>query len=469
MKLRPGDFSDQTYATTSMIWDVANENAVRFRSDFRDRVGQSPHSGNALYYDTASVVLAAMGNAELTGTDLAADRAAIRAAMADMDTPLEATDGITGAIYFDDTGNAVKTVPVGIFELGEFISAPVQLAPVLDPTSVPDFADKLESGDIIPFDAGYMHGTQIVYFGIDVNEISNLNTATGNYDLDFFVWLRYRGDLDLSKIEFSNATSPIKLTNPIWKRERKGMNIVTFNVRHTFHGEFEFKDYPFDKQNIVLEVRHRDRLSESLRFVTDRLGMRLAGEDATLLQTITNEDAFRSAKGWRITDAQIFQDLVKTASTLGETRSIQGETQLNFSRMKLDLEISRKLTSYSTTIMLPMLILFAIGMLLFAVPVKEIPPRLSGGILVLVTVSLLRARLSNDLPNIGYLVAIDFIFFALQIIMWFGIAVSVLVFWIDNRGRTVLASRLNLAGALIYPLPIIGVGIYIWLTTAAFS
>ena len=154
---------------------------------------------------------------------------------------------------------------------------------------------------------------------------------------------------------------------------------------------------------------------------------------------------------------------------MGETRSIQGETQLNFSRMKLDLEISRKLTSYSTTIMLPMLILFAIGMLLFAVPVKEIPPRLSGGILVLVTVSLLRARLSNDLPNIGYLVAIDFIFFALQIIMWFGIAVSVLVFWIDNRGRTVLASRLNLAGALIYPLPIIGVGIYIWLTTAAFS
>lgn len=462
LKTRPGDFTDQIYATTSMIWDVANENAVNFRAKFRDKYGHNPDSGNALYYDAASVAIHAIANATISGTDIIEDRDAIRSFLTSINKPIAAFDGITGNIYFDEKGNAIKSVPVGIFELGEFISAPIQLQPVLNPVMVPNFSEKLESKDIIPYADGYMNSAQIVYFGVDINEISNLNTATGNYTLDFFIWFRYRGDLDLSKIEFSNAVGPIRLVNPIWSRERNSMQIETFKVRGTFHGDFQFKNYPFDKQNIVLEVRHRDLTSESLRFVTDNLGMRLTGEGVTLLSRLHEEDVFRSAKGWQMTNAQIYQDVVKTASTLGETRSFQGETAVNFSKMKMEMEISRKLTSYSTTIMLPMVILFVIGLLLFAVPIREIPPRLSGGILVLVTVSLLRARLSNDLPNIGYLVAIDYIFFALQIVMWFSIAVSVLVFWVNERKSEALASRLNIIGASLYPLPIVAVGIYIW-------
>lgn len=462
LKTRPGDFTDQIYATTSMIWDVANENAVNFRSAFRDKYNSSPDSGNALYYDAASIAIHAIQNAPISGTDMTADRDAVREYLTAINNTIDAFSGITGDIYFDNNGNAIKSVPVGIFELDEFISAPVQLQPVINPVMVPKFSEKLESKEIIPYGNRYMNATQIVYFGIDINEISNLNTAEGSYTLDFFVWFRYRGELDLSKIEFSNAVSPVRMDSPIWARERNGMQIQTFKIRGTFRGDFEFKDYPFDKQNVVLEVRHRDLTSESLRFVTDNLGMRLTGENVTLLTRLQEEDVFRSAKGWQMTNAHIFQDLVKTASTLGETRSFQGETSVNFSKMTLEMEISRKLTSYSTTILLPMVILFVIGLLLFAIPIKEIPPRLSGGILVLVTMSLLRARLSNDLPNIGYLVAIDYIFFALQIIMWFVITTSVIVFWINDRGSIALASRINKIGAMIYPLPLIGVGIYIW-------
>lgn len=461
LKNRPGDFTDQIYATTAMIWDVANEQAVQFRRDFRNVYGAVPDSGHALYYDAATVGLAAIQNADLSGPNIAAHREAIRAYLTSIDTPTEGFEGITGNIYFDNQGNAVKAVPVGIFELSEFISAPVQLEPVVDPVMIPNFAEKLETQDIIAFSDGYMNKTQIVYFGVDLNDVSNLNTSTGTYTLDFYVWLRYRGDLDLSKIQFPNAETPVRLTNPVWSRERGGMQIDTFRVRGTFRGDFQFDDYPFDQQRISLEVRHRDRTSESMRFVTDRLGMRLTGDDVTLLQRVQEDGALAASKGWEVTDARMFQDLVKTASTLGETRSFQGETAVNFSRMKLELEIARKLTSYSTTIMLPIFILFIIGWLFFAVPIRELPPRLSGGILVLVTVGLLRARLSNDLPNIGYLVAIDYIFFALQIIMWFSIAISVVSFWVLEKISVRAAGRVNLIGALIYPLPLVGVVIYI--------
>jgi branched-chain amino acid transport system substrate-binding protein len=247
------------------------------------------------------------------------------------------------------------------------------------------------------------------------------------------------------------------------------MNIVTFKVRGTFHGEFQFADYPFDRQHITLVVRHQDRNSESMRFVADRLGMQLSGLETSLLAKIEREGAFKTAQGWQVLDAQIYQDLIRTASTLGETRFFQGETEVNFSRMVMSIEIGRHLTSYSSTILLPMTILFVIGFLLFAVPIQELPPRLSGGILVLVTVSLLRARLSNDLPNIGYLVAIDYIFFALQIIMLFGIVVSVVSYWLLVTQRVKASTLVNRLGAVLYPLPIIGVGIFIWFTVNLIS
>ena len=464
LKTRPGDFTDQIYATTSMIWDVANEDAIKFQNRFNQVYGVKPDSGMALYYDAVSIGLDAVASLDGSEADLGSSRKLVREYFASLNSRVNAFDGITGKIFFDESGSSIKTVPIGIFELAEFISAPVQLQPVENPVMVPNFSDKLENKEIIPQTDGYMHATQIVYFGIDLNEVGNLNTATGNYDLDFYIWFRFRGKLDLSKIEFSNAVTAVNLENPIWARERNGMKIMTFKVRGTFHGEFQFGDYPFDRQHIVLTVRHQDRTSESMRFVADRLGMLLTKPGATLLRKIEREQAFRSTQGWQVVNAAIYQDLIKTASTLGETRFFQGETEVNFSRMVLSIEIARHLTSYSSTILLPMTILFTIGLLLFAVPVQELPPRLSGGILVLVTVSLLRARLSNDLPNIGYLVAIDFIFFGLQIIMLFGILISVASYWLLASGRETASGRVNKIGAYLYPLPIFIVGIYIWMS-----
>ena len=60
--------------------------------------------------------------------------------------------------------------------------------------------------------------------------------------------------------------------------------------------------------------------------------------------------------------------------------------------------------------------------------------------------------------------AIDYIFFALQIIMLFGILISVSSYWLLANQRVVAASRINKMGAILYPLPVLGVGLYIWLT-----
>jgi branched-chain amino acid transport system substrate-binding protein len=462
LRISQGDFTDQIYATTSMIWDVATVNANRFRKAFEQRFEHSPNAGEALYFDAASLALEALEKADLVAGDRPGNSKKIRDYLSGKDSLDDAFTGVTGAIYFDGDGNALKTVPIGIFQQEAFISAPVQLEPVIDPVKVPNFAEKREQGNIIPYRDGYAHATQIVYVGIDLNEVSNLDTATGNYVMDFYLWLRFRGDLNIDDIYFANSVSDIKLGKPIWSRERQGMTVVTYKVRGLFHGDFEFQEYPFDSQQIVLQLRHRNRTRESLTFVADRLGMQLTGEGATLLERVRENRVFRTTPGWTVTDATIYQDLVKTASTLGETVLFEGEAEINFSRINLVIDISRGLSSSSSTILLPLAILFIIGMLIYLIPIVEIAPRVSAGVLVLITVSLLRARLANDLTNVGYLVAVDYVFFVFQIVMVFGISISIVSYLNLMREKVSRAQAINRYGAIAHPVPMLVLMVVMW-------
>lgn len=463
LKLSPGDFTNKIYSTTSIIWDVSTVGANRFRKAFEKRFERAPNAGEALYFDAAGLAVEAIEKGGLTGGDLAGDRNKIREYLVARDSLESSYSGITGAIYFDHQGNALKTVPIGIFQDDAYVSAPVQLEPVIDPVRVPNFADKRSEGKIIPYREGYAHATQIVYVGIDLVEVSNLNTATGNYVMDFYIWFRFRGDLDMEDIYFANAVQGIDLGTPIWSRERQGMMINTYKVRGEFHGDFEYQAYPFDQQQIVLRLGHRTLTREALTFVADRIGMQLNKEGATLLKRVEDNRVFRTTPGWTVTDAAIYQDLVKTASTLGETVFFKGEAEINFSRINLLIDITRNLSSYSTTIMLPLAVLFIIGYLIYLVPVSEIGPRLSVGVLVLITVSLLRARLSNDLTNVGYLVAVDYVFFVFQIIMVIGIFTSILSYLYWSRKEFATAQKINSYGALAHPVPMVILIAGMWL------
>ncbi len=457
-----GDFTDGIFSTTLMIWDVAGADGLHFQSAFQKRFKRDPDGSSAAYYDATSVAIEAI-KASVTGDDLATDRKEIRDYLSGINSFDKAFQGITGTAYFNDEGSAIRTVPIAVFHKDSFVSAPVQMEPVIDPVRVPDFAGKRETGEIIPYQAGYAHATQVVYVGIDVNEFSNLDTASGNYTLDFYIWFRYRGDLDLDDIDFSNAVGNVNLGEPIWNRERQGMVVATYKVRGLFHNQFEFQSYPFDKQQILLALRHRNRTRESLTFVIDRIGMRLKGKDTSLFQRIRAKNIFRTTPGWAMTNAVVYQDLVKTESTLGETVFFEGEAEINYSRLNMIIDITRNLSSYSTTILLPLAVLFIIAFMIYMIPVSEIAARVSAGVLVLVTVSLLRGRLSNDLPNIGYLVAIDYVFFVFQIIMVLGIFVTIASFWYLRNDNPQQARKANIYGAMVHPIPMVVVIFVLWL------
>ena len=90
--------------------------------------------------------------------------------------------------------------------------------------------------------------------------------------------------------------------------------------------------------------------------------------------------------------------------------------------------------------------------------------RMNLGVTALLTAILLSMKAASQLPNIGYLVALDYIYFATYILILSGIVISVAELIANSRSKNKLAKRLELFGRVFQPFfVLVAIGIFIYL------
>jgi len=129
---RPGYYTEGMLAVAPFLEDVANQKALDFREEFQTRHSQAPSVIAAGFHDAATVVAQAMMKLVANPDDVKAARAEIRDHLMKFDVPDKAVSGVTGGIYFDRDGNAIKTVPIGVYRDRRIVSPPTQLSAVRD-------------------------------------------------------------------------------------------------------------------------------------------------------------------------------------------------------------------------------------------------------------------------------------------------------------------------------------------------
>jgi energy-converting hydrogenase Eha subunit G len=91
--------------------------------------------------------------------------------------------------------------------------------------------------------------------------------------------------------------------------------------------------------------------------------------------------------------------------------------------------------------------------------------RMNLGVTALLTAILLSMKAASQLPNIGYLMALDYIYFATYALILSGIVISVAELIAILRSRDILAKRLELFGRVFQPvffLAAIGIFVYLY-------
>lgn len=450
-----GDYTDGIYASTYFIRDVANRKAQRFSRNFLHRYGREPDALAATNFDAAGVVLQALSQANLDA-ELSRVRRQVRNNLARMSSPEQAHSGVTGPIYFNPEGNAVNPSPFGLYVRDVLVSAPVQLTPVLKPQRILDLQERIQSGELLAFQDALYRQTDVVYIGIDINEILHINQKDESFTADFYIWFRHSNPLDYSKIEFFNSDVRLdQLRDPITASTVGGMSYRAYRIKANFMEPFRFHSYPFDTQTLRIRLRHTEFNRERLIFVADDIGMQ-RHRGSSLLSRLRQHGGFQGDNKWELQDVVAYADIGVADSTLGNPRLFKAgaETGITFSRFNVVTEIERNAASYMFKNLVPLFFIFLLGYAMsFIVP--EGPPfaaRLNLGVILLLTTVSLSLMTANQLPNIGYLVTLDYVYFFVYFWLILGILVTIASRSAYFNCRHIIHRRLELAIRIIQPL-----------------
>lgn len=452
-----GDYTDGIYATTYFIRDVANKKAQKFHREYIQEYDHKPDALAATSYDAAGVVLRALAQANLDSSlqDL---RGQVRDILQSYNTPDTSYHGVTGRIYFDEKGDAFNPSPFGYYERDVLVSAPMQLTPVHNPDRILDVKKRMRENKLLSFRDSLYYKTDVVYTGLDINEITHIDQKKESFTADFYIWFRHKAPLDYSQIEFFNSDVDLGREEPLRATRVEGMSYRVYRIKTPFHEPFQFHQYPFDSQTLRIRLRHKNLDREHLIFVTDDIGMQ-RHRDSNLLKRMQGHSGFLGENKWALRNVLTFTDIGTADSTLGNPRlfSSDAETGIAYSRFNVFAQIERNAASYFFKNAIPLFFVFLLGYSMsFIFP--QGPPfaaRLNMGIILLLTTVSLSTMTGNQLPNIGYLMTMDYVYYFTYFWLLLAILTTIAVRASYIYGRRTLQHRLELGIRILQPVLIL--------------
>lgn len=455
---QPGFYTDRLFAASVALPDSGGLDMQAFMSDFTTRYDRPPDTSAAAYHDAARLLLADAAGG--TGTDLRQDRARVRENLASHADTRSAWSGAVGRAWFDERHTAIRDIPVGTFVHGVFVSAPTQLRRVRDVRTVPDLESAITEGRMVRLGDDLWSRVQVAYAGLDVVDIPEIDLSSCSFVADIYLWFRYAGALDPAGMELSTAIEPTSLGEPLWTRTRGGLTTSTWRVKTTFRGDFDFHDFPFDRQDLRVDLRPSTRDASRLILALDRLGLDTV--DGSIPR-----DKLRNALGrdgtWNLLDLRVLQDDVRASSTLGEVGLSVAESERVYSRVCTVATISRSITPYALKTLLPLGILVLVLYTTWYLPFTEVGTRTAITITAVLTVSVLQQQLGDQIPGIGYLVAADYAYYLALALAVLATIASVVVFLAHRTGWIRLARAVDVTGRVFTPLSVALLALLAWI------
>ena len=421
----PGFFTNDVYSLTPIIFDISGEMGQQFRTEYEQRYNSVPGWIAAANYDAAHAVVAAI--ADLNDKQPLANaivkakrnrRYLVKEALANL-KPIDTTIQTFSSEnkHFNKTGDVTTPLLVGVFERGRFTSAYTQLQTVPDIKTVDNLEQQLETGKIVEVGAEYMRQTDIVYTGIDVNRVTNIDEKTSTYLMDFYLWFRYQGkDVNPEQIEFGNfgierldSGERLTIGVPLKTQQQDGVDYQLYRIQADFKEEFDFRNYPFDGQTLAVRFRHSNLTRDKLIYAIDYIGM----EETTtpgILAKWERGKVFSEITDWIVDRVSFYPDIVANQSTLGDRRFVDTDSQIEYSRFNAVINIKRDIVSFSIKDLLPLIFFIVVAYLLLFLPFEYVSVEAVSGLLLAVV--FYHLSLIEKLPEgVGYVVALDYAFY----------------------------------------------------------
>ena len=269
-----------------------------------------------------------------------------------------------------------------------------------------------------------------VTVGVWLVNVEKVDLASSTFRLDFYMWFKFDpNQINLKQIqdfEFING-SPTKYEISVEN------GYLEYRVKGDFFKTFDFTDYPFESQQLKVQIEHKSLDSTRLVYIPDM-------EESKI-------DEAANVAGWTLTGFAV--------ESIDHSYGSE-----SFSRFVSTVVLQRPLFSSIFKSIMPIAVITTIALLAFFVSPKNFAQRIGLGVTTLLSATAFHLSLLNGIPPTGYLTFADKMMIFVYGLFLYNLSVSVLIMRYIDTKKEDAAERINKRALGILPL-IILVGIVV--------
>lgn len=290
-----------------------------------------------------------------------------------------------------------------------------------------------------------------VTVGLYMHHIPELDLPTSSYLADFYLWFLWRGEPDPTENwEITNLVEGWDLMQePLYVDDEgepapellpDGRHYQLFHVQGRFGHPFDVHAYPFDAQDIVIEVEDGEYLTDELIYDVD--------PGSTLLHPTLE------LPGWDLgTPAPVVIESVYPTN-FGDIRNPEGGD--HYSQFRYVLRVHRPVLGAFVKTIVPIAVVMMITLVMFLIDPKYFEGRMGLGITSLISAVALQLTAAADLPATGYLVLLDHVYNASYVVIFVALLESVISVRIADQGDVARARRIDVITLVVLSLAFFG-------------
>jgi hypothetical protein len=245
-----------------------------------------------------------------------------------------------------------------------------------------------------------------VRFGTLLNDVRKFDIREGTFEADFFLSLTSDRPMQPVNLTFTNGAESRKdvlADTPTFK---------LFRYTGTFNANVDLRQYPFDTQELTIEVEDSAAGVDRLRILPD--------------SDHTHVDVGFEVPGWEV-------EYIK-ARTLNHYYPDRFDNDdLYYARYKVALGIRRFATSAAFTVFVPALVIVLISLSGMWLPRSEFDVRVNSAAPMLAAAVLFHFALTQALPATAYLTRADKVMLAVYACLILNMTATMLWFVFDER------------------------------------
>ncbi|AFY72808.1 ABC-type branched-chain amino acid transport system, periplasmic component [Synechococcus sp. PCC 7502] len=461
-----GFFTDNFYGYSPILLDSAGLDAQEFASQYQKTYGRLPTYAEIKFYEAAIAGVEALrqANLHLTPESLNQDRQETRNALAAINNPSSSLRGLTGTLYFNESHSSDIPIRIAQFQKRRLISAPQQFTLAANLEAIDDLPSQLQSGNLLHLGKDYFWKQDVVYAGIDINKLSKIDQRTSSFIANFYLWFRSGGNEQAEDVTFANGNNLIP-NQPLFDPKKpldsftvNGLNYHLYEIQGEFKNTFDLRNYPFDQQKLTIKFQNNTIPSDRLIYVIDTVGLRLPHSD----QNQDDQKPYQGLQQWKFKGIQYVQETFRTNSSIGDPHLFHSNNPTDYSGMSATITMQRRSVIFLSKNLLPLFLLTFVPFMTLYFPQrlsKERPPVI---VSALITGIVLLVGLNLQLPDVGYTMALEYVFHTFFALSIFCIVIGIIHDLLVLKGQTVRANQLDLVSQVFYCLVILGIILLYW-------